>query len=64
MQVAVELGPRQLAGVTLHLKILGCLLGDEQEVLIDGKGREMRRVQKASRRIDAAGVLTLLSTRT
>ncbi len=33
MQVAVEHGPRQLAGVALHLEILGRLLGDKQEVL-------------------------------
>ena len=37
VQVAVEHGPRQLAGVALHLKILGTLLGDKQEVLVDAR---------------------------
>jgi hypothetical protein len=36
MQVAVELSPRQLAGVALHLEVFGSLLGDEQEVLNEG----------------------------
>ena len=40
MQVAVEHGPRQLAGVALHLEVLGRLLGDEQEVLKTRRGNE------------------------
>ncbi len=38
VQVAVELSPRQLAGITLHLKILGSLLGDKQEILEGNAG--------------------------
>jgi hypothetical protein len=37
MQVAVELSPRQLAGVALHLEVLGSLLGDKQEVLKESR---------------------------
>jgi hypothetical protein len=49
VQVTVELSPRQLAGVTLHLKILGGLLGDEQEILLDGQVRKNSQASGAQR---------------